>query len=223
MSTTVLFVLVLAGVVGWWLFARQLTGRPWELAQRKLDDSHEGATLAVSPARTGLWVLLAVISSFFALFMSAYGMRMMLDDWRPLAEPSLLWGNTLILVLSSIAFQWTRVAARRGDRPAVQTGLIVTGFFTFAFLAGQVLAWRQLSASGQYLHSNVANAFFFLLTGLHGLHLLGGLAAWARTMLRLMQAGTALGQARQSVELCATYWHYLLLVWLVLFGMLLAT
>lgn len=223
MNATVLFLLVGVGVLGWWLFARQLTARPWEGAQRSLDDTHDGMALASAPARVGLWILLAVITSFFGLFMSAYGMRMMLADWQPLRDPGLLWGNTLILALSSLAFEWTRSSADRGDASRVKTGLAAAGFFACAFLAGQWLAWRQLNASGQYVTSNAATAFFYLLTALHGVHLLGGLAVWGRTTVRMWRGGSPLGAIRLSVGLCAVYWHYLLLVWLALFALLLTT
>jgi cytochrome c oxidase subunit 3 len=222
-SIPILFMLVATGVVGWWLFARQLTAKPWEREQRGADDQHDGATLAVVPPRVGLWVLLGVITSFFGLFMSAYSMRMMLSDWRPLAEPGVLWGNTLILILASLAFQWTRWAAERGDPATVKTGLLAAGFSTCAFIVGQLLAWRQLDASGQFMSGNAANAFFYLLTGLHGLHLLGGLMVWAKTTVRMWLGNSELGEIRLSVQLCTVYWHYLLLVWLVLFGLLLTT
>lgn len=223
MTFPVLFALIAAGIVGWWLFARQLTARPWEREQRLADNQYGAGGLTVAPARVGLWVFLAVVTSFFGLFVSAYWTRMMLADWRPLHEPGLLWINTLMLVLGSFAFQWTSGAAGRGDAQRVKVGLIVAGVFTFAFLAGQLTVWRQLNASGQFLSSSAASAFFYVLTGLHGLHVLGGLSVWGRTTAVMWRGGSELGQVRLSVELCAMYWHFLLLVWLVLFGLLLAT
>ena len=223
MSVPVLFLLVVAGIVGWWLFARQLTAKPWEKKQSESDNRYAGAALAMAPARIGLWMFLAVITSFFGLFISAYSMRMMLADWTPLAEPKILWLNTLMLILSSAAFQWTRQAAEQGNAVRVKGGLVVAGLFAFAFLTGQLFAWRQLNASGYFMSSNAANAFFYLLTGLHGLHVLGGLSVWGKTTARMWASIGELGEVRLSVELCTVYWHYLLLVWLVLFGLLLST
>ena len=223
MSVSILFALVAAGLFGWWLFARQLTAKPWEKEQRLADDEYGAAGITVAPGRVGLWVFLAVVTSFFALFISAYGMRMMLTDWEPLREPRILWLNTLMLVLASAAFQWTANAADRGEAARVRTGLGIAGILSFAFLAGQFLAWRELQGSGEYMAGNAANAFFYLLTGLHGLHLLGGLAVWGRTSALMLTGGSELGQIRLSVGLCAMYWHFLLLVWLVLFGLLLST
>jgi len=70
--------------------------------------------------------------------------------------------------------------------------------------------------------SNPANGFFYLLTGLHGVHLLGGLVAWVRTSAKV-RAGEDNARINMSVGLCAVYWHFLLVVWLVLFGLLLLT
>jgi cytochrome c oxidase subunit 3 len=171
----------------------------------------------------GLWVFLAVVASFFGLFVSAYSMRMGLSDWRQMPEPPLLWMNTGLLVLSSVAFEWTRHGAEIGQPGRVKGGLLAAGALALGFLAGQLLAWQELRASGYFVSSNAANAFFYLLTGLHGVHLLGGLAVWGRTTLRMWAGAAQLGEVRQSVQLCATYWHFLLLVWMVLFGLLLTT
>ena len=91
-----------------------------------------------------------------------------------------------------------------------------------AFLVGQFMAWGVLRAGGYYAASNPANAFFYLLTAVHGIHLLGGLYVWARTMSRCWR-GVEVAQIRLSVELCSIYWHYLLLVWLALFALMLNT
>jgi cytochrome c oxidase subunit 3 len=128
-----------------------------------------------------------------------------------------------MLILSSASMQWARGAARRAQQDRVRVGLIAGGVLAWAFLAGQLLAWRQLNASGYFMASNPAVAFFYLLTGVHGLHLLGGLFVWGKTVVRMAQAGVELIDLRLSVELCTVYWHYLLLVWLVLFAVLLAT
>ena len=94
------------------------------------------------------------------------------------------------------------------------------GAFAVAFLAGQYVAWRHLQAAGYYAAANPANAAFYLLTGVHALHLAGGLVAWARSATRMARGATP-EEMRLGVELCTVYWHYLLLVWLVLFGLLL--
>jgi cytochrome c oxidase subunit 3 len=222
-SLSVAFVALLAGVVVWGLLVSRLTAKPWETSAPPAD-LEAGSALGVPPARIGLWILLAVITSLFGLFISAYWMRMghAHGDWNRLAVPRLLWLNTALLILSSAAMQWARGAATKGPAERVRVALIAGGVFALAFLAGQLLAWRQLSASGYFMASGPASAFFYLLTGVHGLHLLGGLLVWGKTVVR-MAHGAELIDLRLSVELCTVYWHYLLLVWLVLFAVLLST
>jgi len=223
-------VALVAGIAVWWLAARRLTTKSWQ-AQGTYDGRDAARMPGPAPARIGLWVFLAVATSFFGLFISAYFIRMsphlaqgaLLRDWRPVVEPSILWLNTVALLASSIGMQVARGAVGRGQVPRARAGMLAGGVFAVAFLAGQLLAWRQLQAAGYYAASNPANAFFYVLTALHGLHLLGGLVVWGRTVARLSRDGAAPGATRLTVELCAVYWHYLLIVWLVLFGLLLMT
>jgi cytochrome c oxidase subunit 3 len=223
-SLSVAFVALLAGVVVWGLLARRLTAKPWE-TPGSAAEADAGSALDLPPAKIGLLILLAVITSLFGLFISAYWMRMehAHGDWTALAVPRLLWLNTALLILSSAGMQWASRAARRAQADRVRAALIAGGVLAWAFLAGQLLAWRQLSASGYFIASGPAIAFFYLLTAVHGLHLLGGLFVWARTLVRMTRAGAELVDSRLSVELCTVYWHYLLLVWLVLFALLLST
>jgi cytochrome c oxidase subunit 3 len=217
-------VALLAGVVVWGLLARKLTAKPWERSAAP-EEIEAGSTAGLPPAKIGLWALLAVVTSLFGLFISAYYMRMehAHGDWTPLAVPRQLWVNTALLVLSSAAMEWARGGARRAQMDRLRTGLTAGGVLAWAFLAGQLLAWRQLSASGYFVASNPAVAFFYLLTAVHGLHLLGGLFVWGKTVFRMARPGVELVDLRLSVELCTVYWHYLLLVWLVLFAVLLST
>jgi cytochrome c oxidase subunit III len=177
----------------------------------------------------GLYVYFAVMAVIFSLTVAAYLMRMGLHealghgagDWRPMPEPALLWVNSFILVLSGIAWEVARRAATdrhpgesRNDDKWLRIGTIAGGLLGIAFLFGQVMLWRHYDTAGYYLSANPANAFFYLLTAIHGLHLIGGLAAWLRV----------LGRPRlSSIRLCALYWHSLLLIWVLLAGLLLST
>ena len=218
MNITFLFLAGIAAIVAWWLARQRLTAKPWLEAGPIVDT---GAS-PLPAAKIGLGVFLAVVGSLFALLISAYSMRTEMGEWKPAPVPNLLWLNTGMLILSSGALQWAKVAARRGRMDDVRAGLLAGGIFAFAFLAGQLIAWRQLDSAGYYLTANPAAAFFYLITGVHGLHILGGQVALGRTMDKAWQ-GVAVGEVRLSVELCATYWHFLLFVWLVLFSLLLLT
>ena len=220
MEYILLVLAVILGTLLGWLLKQTFNTQPW-IAEPVSDTAHR-APMDANSKLIGLITLLAVVTSFFALIVSAYTLRMDLGDWIPLTEPQLLWMNTGILAVASLAFQWTRNAAVRGDESKLMPGMIVTGLLTSGFVVGQFIAWQQLSASGQYVTSNPANAFFFLLTGAHAVHILGGMYVWTRATVRLM-SGKNVESVRRSIELCAMYWHFLLIVWLVLFGLLLST
>lgn len=220
MTITLVLLACLMGAVLWWLFRQSVNVQPW-VANAAAQDVHP-AVLSRPTAKTALWVFLAVASSVFALFISAYAMRMHFGDWSPLEEPRLLTWNTGLLLVTSGAMQWTVLAARREQGDAVRNGLIGAGVLTVAFIAGQLLVWKQLADAGVFLRSNPAHAFFYLLTAVHAVHLLGGLVALGRTVAKAW-GGTSAPRLRLSVELCAIYWHFLLLVWVVLFALLLST
>jgi cytochrome c oxidase subunit 3 len=218
MSAIILFMAGIAAIAGWWLSQQRLTAKPW-LEEGLIADFREESTSSLPAAKIGLGVFLAVAGSLFALFISAYSMRMNMVDWRALPVPRLLWFNTGVLVLSSVALQWAHVAARRNDMDGVIVGLCAGGASAVTFLVGQLLAWQQLSVAGYFVASNPANSFFYLITAVHGLHLMGGLVALGRTTAKVWR-GAELIQVRLSVDLCAIYWHFLLLVWLVVLGLL---
>jgi cytochrome c oxidase subunit 3 len=218
MSAIILFMAGIAAIAGWWLSQQRLTARPW-LEEGIAVDLREGSPSSLPAAKIGLGVFLAVAGSLFALFISAYSMRMNMVDWRALPVPRLLWFNTGLLALSSAALQWAHMAARRNDMDRVMVGLSAGGASAVTFLVGQLLAWQQLRGAGYFVASNPANSFFYLITAIHGLHLMGGLVALGRTSAKVWR-GAEMAQVRLSVELCAIYWHFLLLVWLVLLGLL---
>ena len=197
----------------------QLTAKPWVTDQGKIDDLYAGDASSGLAKKLALRVFLAVVAVLFTLLVTAYGGRMAYEDWRPAPQISLLWANTLVLILSSVALQWAQYSVRRGQMDAMRVGLLSGGAFTVVFLFGQVLAWRQLGTMVYFEVTNPAIAFFYLITGLHGLHLLGGLVAWGRTVAKVW-GDFDVAKVRQSVELCTVYWHFLLLVWLILFGLL---
>jgi cytochrome c oxidase subunit III len=225
-STTVAYVALLTGVVVWALLVRRFTAKPWEsgVVERGFGDDLPDS----APARVGLWVFLAVVTSLFGLFMSAYYMRMghghgEVHDWAAVTEPSVLWLNSAMLIAASAAMQWSRAKIAQQEVERARDGLLIGGLLTIAFLAGQVYAWRQISDSGFFAPSNPAVAFFYVLTAVHGAHLLGGLIVWAKTLLRMIPKRPEPVDVRLSIELCTVYWHYLLLVWMALFALLLTT
>jgi len=226
---TAMTIAMLTAIAVWWLLIQRLKEKPW-LTQGVVPTSQEGITS--SAPKVGLWVFLAIVSSLFGLFASAYMMRMHghggLASWQRLDEPSILWINTLVLVLASGALQ---IARNRIDKDQLEHGrahFLAGGLLTALFLVGQVLAWRLANPNGTLGASSPAYSLFVLVTAAHGLHLVGGLFVLGRTATHLFRDVDKAGvvtrsRLRLSVQLCTTYWHWLLLIWLGLFALLLST
>jgi cytochrome c oxidase subunit 3 len=224
-----LLIAMLTAITVWWLLIQRLKDKPWA-KQGIVPTSQESVTS--SAPKVGLWVFLAVVSSLFALFASAYMMRMGghggLPAWRPLDEPNVLWINTLVLVVASGAMQIARNRMDADDFAGGRSYFLGAGLLTLVFLAGQAFAWQQARAAGGFGPGDPAFAFFVLLTAVHGLHLLGGLWVLGRTTARIFRSTHSANvvtrsRLRLSVQLCTTYWHWLLLIWLGLFALLLST
>lgn len=170
--------------------------------------------------RTGMWLGLVAISMLFIAFTSAYIVRSGLgNDWVAISLPPLLWWNTVILVCSSFTMEHTRRTLVQGPRAALNGWVTATVVLGLLFLAGQLLAWRQLSASGIYLATNPSSSFFYLLTGAHAMHLAGGLLALLYIALEAWRY--RLGPAKRTlVEVTAIYWHFMDGLWIYILMLL---
>lgn len=223
MTVIVLFLAVVGVITAWWLSQQQLMAKPW-LDVGSVGDLPAWGQSSTAPAKVGLGLLLAVVGCLFALLISAYFMRIDLAATdgavlRSMPTPKLLWLNTGVLALSSGALLCAQIAARHAQRDALRDGLLIGAVSALLFLAGQVLVWRQLVDAGYFAASNPSNAFFYLLTGLHGLHVGGGLVALGRTIAKVWH-GVPIERLRISVWMCAAYWHFLLLIWLIILALL---
>jgi cytochrome c oxidase subunit 3 len=205
------------------LFSR-LAEKSWEGPSA---DAVDPASYRPPAAKVGVIVYFGVIAVLFGLMSSAYVMRMgmpgmghgPIGDWHPMPEPPLLWVNSFVLLLSSLAWEAARSGIRQGRADLMRRSMLAAGLLGILFLAGQLLLWRQFVQAGYYASSNPANAFFYLITALHGLHIAGGLFFWVRAVLQL-RAGKDI---QLPVELCAVYWHFLLLVWALMMALLIST
>lgn len=216
MSTTAIAIALVTGIVVWFLIASRLTARSWR------QDAKQGDIGAIHapPSRIGLWVFMAVATSLFSLFLTAYSMRMHHGiGWCHLTIPPILWVNTGVLLAASIVLQMARRAVERGNRASARNAVVAGIALSVAFLAGQIMAFDAVGPSLYFIQGSPAIAFFYVLTVLHGLHLLGGLYVLGRAGLRF-QAGVEIVELRLSVQLCSVYWHFLLLVWLAVFAVL---
>jgi len=218
MSIVLGFMAVIVAIAAWWLSQQRLMAKPW-LEQGAVDAFPHTQSGPMPAAKVGMGVFLAVVGALFALFTSAYFMRMGFPDWRSLPVPRILWLNTGLLVLSSAALHCAVVAARGARIDMVRLGLVTGAMTAFAFLAGQWLAWRELIASGHFVTANPANSFFTVHRNARAAHL-GGLVGLAMVTARACRGRAASARLRLGVELCAMYWHFLLFVWLFVFVIL---
>ncbi len=199
-----------------------LAQKPWDPSQAKIDDMHEGGTINLSKGKLGLRFIMFVSTIFFCLFIVTYSDRMVYPDWQRMPEPWLLWINTAVLFFSSMVFVSTQIASKNNQFQMVKNRLLLIGCLAFAFLIGQLLVWQQLIANGYYVSTNPSNAYFYVFTALHGLHLLGGLVYWYLTIKKVwISSDIVVAKVKHTVDLCAIYWHFLLAVWVVLFGLML--
>ena len=171
------------------------------------------------PSRTGVWVGLAAITMSFAAFTSALIVRQSTaNDWHHLTIPSIVFFNTFVLLASSITLEIARrrvAEFARGKNPNRSTPLVwltATLLLGFVFVAGQYIAWQQLRAEGLYLASNPNSSFFYVLTAIHALHVLGGLTGLMRVIYILRRP--VLSLRRSTMDATSYYWHFMGILWI---------
>lgn len=179
---------------------------------------------APMPSKTGIWVLLAAISMTFAAFTSALVVRQgAAVDWHPLSLPRVLYFNTLVLLASSVSLEIARrrtaLAFAGGPNAASSTRarwLYVTLALGVVFVAGQYAAWLKLRSQGLYLATNPNSSFFYLLTAIHVLHVVGGLAGLIYVLRKLNRRVLR----RSTLDSFSYYWHFIGILWIYLLWLL---
>jgi|SRR5690348_3757379 cytochrome c oxidase subunit III len=167
--------------------------------------------------RVGLLIACGSILAFFAALVVAFYWRSNTPPyWAPITLPHTLWLSTSIILVSSVTFEAARRAYRRGSHPAAARLLMITACLGMAFLASQLAAWRSLVQRGYYLSQNPYSSFFYMFTGLHAAHLIGGLIA-----LFIVVLGRK--TRRETVDAVTFYWHFLGALWIALFAILLTS
>jgi len=173
------------------------------------------------PTRTGIWVALAAIAMSFAALTSALYVREgAATDWHHIALPPILWFNTVALIASSFTLEFARrrvAAYMRGidhDRSASMLWLNSTMLLGLVFVTGQYIAWLQLRAQGLYLPTNPNSSFFYLFTGVHVVHVLGGLGGLTRVLVKFRSSAWPL--RRSTMDATSYYWHFMGMLWIYL-------
>jgi cytochrome c oxidase subunit III len=174
---------------------------------------------APPPASTGIWVGIAAITMTFAALTSALVVRKGgALDWRHFTIPSILYLNTVVLIASSVTLEIARrrvavfMGGLKGGASKPARWLYITLALGLLFVAGQYIAWRQLSAQGLYLASNPSSSFFYVLTAAHVLHLFGGLGGLVRVIRKLGNFSLR----RSTLDATSLYWHFMDVLWVYL-------
>ncbi len=170
-----------------------------------------------------LWVGMVSMFMIFAALTSAYLVRKMKGGWLEFDLPQLFYISTAIILLSSVTMNQTLQSARKNDTKAIQRFAFFTFVLGSAFIVCQFLGWRNLVDQKVFFagkDSNAAGSFLYALTGLHLLHLVGGLIAvfvvWINATRKKYDSHNLLG-----IKLCALFWHFLDGLWIFLFLFLL--
>jgi cytochrome c oxidase subunit 3 len=173
------------------------------------------------PTRTGIWVGLAAIAMVFAALTSALYVREgAATDWHHIVLPPILYFNTLALIASSIALEIARrrvAAFMRGQASSRLTAslwLNITMTLGLVFVVGQYLAWLKLRSEGLYLPTNPNSSFFYVFTGVHVVHVLGGLGGLTRVMAKFRSTKRPL--RRSTIDATSYYWHFMGMLWVYL-------
>ena len=158
------------------------------------------------------------IFMFFMALTSAFLVRRTSSDWVPVHLPMVVWLNTLILLASSATLELARRRLAAADLKGFRALWRITTALGILFLIGQLFAWRQLVAQGVYVSVNPASSFFYIFTGAHGLHIVGGVASLLYVLLRTFEKGNV--SRRLAAEITSYYWHFMDGLWLFLLALL---
>jgi cytochrome c oxidase subunit 3 len=176
--------------------------------------------LSVHPKKFAMWLSMASVMMLFAALTSAYIVRQAEGNWLFFELPFVLSVSTAVIVFSSVLMQWAYFAARKGQAAKVKTLVAATLAAGLVFLALQVAGWRELVANSVYLVGNPSGSFLYVITGLHGLHIVSALIFLMIVWLAWLKPADFASKLPQ-MEMCTTYWHFLGVLWVYLYVFLL--
>ena len=162
--------------------------------------------------------MVSIVMFFMGMVAAFLFLRATSRQWVPLHLPSIVWLNSAILITSSAIMEMARRRLGVADVPKFRKLWVAATVLGGLFLAGQLLAWRQMVSAGFYVATNQATSFFYIFTGLHGLHLFGGICALLYVSLRRFERA-AVSRA-VAAEVASYYWHFMDGLWIFLLALL---
>lgn len=178
------------------------------------------ATLSVDPKKFILWLFIVSIVMLFASQTSAYLVRRAEGNWLEFEMPVVFWYSTAVLVASSLTMHWAYYSAKKDDFTNLKTAISVTFVLGLAFLYMQFQGWREMVNMKVYFVGNPSGSFLYVFTGLHAFHLISGLLVLLFALISAYRFKVHAKSLRR-IEICATYWHFLDILWVYLFFFLL--
>ncbi|MFD2520941.1 cytochrome c oxidase subunit 3 [Emticicia soli] len=176
--------------------------------------------LSVNKWKFMLWLFIITIIMLFASQTSAYLVRRAEGNWVEFNIPQIFWYSTVVLLISSISMHFSLQAAKKNNQQILKLAVAITFVFGIAFLCMQYFGWQDLQQQGIFLKGNPSGSFFYVFTGLHMAHLLIGLGILVATFIMTFRMKIDSNNTL-LVEICATAWHFLDLLWVYLFVFLL--
>jgi cytochrome c oxidase subunit 3 len=181
-----------------------------------LNQMEPAPTRSVNPKIFTMWLFIVSIIMLFAAFTSAYLVRKAEGNWVEFKLPDLFWISTGILALSSVSMQFALSAAKKDQFNALRTSISITFVLGLLFLILQYYGWIQLVEMNVYFVGNPSGSFVYVLSGLHGLHLISGLIVLLVALVAAFKLKIN-AKALTQIKICSTYWHFLDALWIYLF------
>jgi cytochrome c oxidase subunit 3 len=172
--------------------------------------------LAMHPKKFAMWLFIVTVFMLFMSLSSAYIVRHAEGNWVYFELPDLFYVTTAIILISSVTMQWAYFAAKRDESGKVKLLVIITSILGVTFLVGQFMAWGDLVQHSVYFVGNPSGSFLYVLTGLHGLHLVSAVVYLMIVLVSAIRMRINSGNMAQ-MEMCTTYWHFLGVLWIYLF------
>lgn len=186
---------------------------------KPIDQQMEAATRRnkVHPLKMTLWVALASIIMMFTALTSAYIVRQAAGNWLEFSIPNIFYWNTLVIILSSASLQGAYYTFKKEKEKPYKLLLILTLLLGIAFLWLQYIGWQELAAAGVPLKTNPSGDFIYTISGLHALHVIGGITVVLVSILMAYARPFRLSPMRKlRLELSLTYWHFVGILWIYL-------
>jgi cytochrome c oxidase subunit 3 len=177
--------------------------------------------LSMNPKKFAMWLFIVTVCMLFAAWTSAYIVKRAEAGWAEIEMPNQFYVNSVIILISSFTMFWAQWAAKRDNIEMVKLSLSITTILGFSFLIGQWMAWKKLiEMNAHFTGGNVSHSFLYVLTGIHGLHIVGGIVFLIIVLISTFRYKVHSKNMTQ-MEMCATFWHFLDVLWLYLFVFLL--